>query len=107
MEVKKNKECKEAKLIIMKAVIISDLHFSFEYRAIPSCQANHKALDEIMCKSLTDPSKLDSSNDLYIKIIPNKEDRTLTIIDAGIGMTKADLVGKIAKSGNKAFMEGL
>jgi len=47
------------------------------------------ALDKIRYESLTDPTKLDSGKDLYIKIIPDKASNTLTIIDTGIGMTKA------------------
>ena len=38
------------------------------------------ALDKIRYESLTDPSKLDTGRDLYIKIIPNKDERTLTIL---------------------------
>uniref|UniRef100_A0A8C7MAA9 Heat shock protein 90, alpha (cytosolic), class B member 1 n=1 Tax=Oncorhynchus kisutch TaxID=8019 RepID=A0A8C7MAA9_ONCKI len=53
------------------------------------------ALDKIRYESLTDPTKLDNGKELKIDVIPNVEERTLTLIDTGIGMTKADLINNL------------
>ncbi|HLQ73517.1 MAG TPA: molecular chaperone HtpG [Bacillota bacterium] len=66
------------------------------------------AIDKIYYKALTDDSLTFNQADYYIKLIPNEADRTLTIVDTGIGMTEEELetnLGVIAKSGSLAFKE--
>eukprot|EP00771_Trimastix_marina_P003950 gnl/Trimastix_PCT/67.p1 GENE.gnl/Trimastix_PCT/67~~gnl/Trimastix_PCT/67.p1 ORF type:complete len:713 (+),score=371.95 gnl/Trimastix_PCT/67:72-2210(+) len=68
------------------------------------------ALDKIRFQSLTDRSVLDSKEQMEIKLIPDKANNTLTILDSGIGMTKTDLannLGTIARSGTRSFMEAI
>ena len=63
------------------------------------------AIDKLHFKSLTDNS---IKSDFSIKIEIDKENRKLTILDNGIGMTKEELetnLGTIAKSGSLDFKE--
>ena len=66
------------------------------------------AIDKLYYRSLTDKNVKVNKDDLYIRITPNKEARTLTIEDNGCGMNKEELeenLGTIAKSGSLAFKE--
>ena len=68
------------------------------------------ALDKLYYKSLTDTKIKIKKEDLEIRLIPDKENRTLTIKDNGIGMTKEELennLGTIAKSGSELFKENM
>ena len=65
------------------------------------------ALDKARYESLTDP---DSAREWRIRLTPDKNAKTLTISDNGIGMTEEEVVeniGTIAKSGTKAFLKML
>lgn len=64
------------------------------------------AIDKVYYKTLTDKDKSFNKDDYYIRIHPDKDNRTLTIEDTGIGMTAAELednLGTIAKSGSSDF----
>jgi len=64
------------------------------------------AIDKIYYKALTDDTLRFDKDNYFIKLIPDQENRTLKILDTGIGMSKEDLetnLGTIAKSGSLAF----
>jgi len=68
------------------------------------------ALDKLRFLALSQPEILDANKELDIRISFNKDLKTLTIRDSGVGMTRQDLInnlGTVAKSGTSNFIEKL
>ncbi len=66
------------------------------------------AADKLRFRALSNPDLYAGDGDLRVRISFDKEARTLTIDDNGIGMTRDEVIdhlGTIAKSGTKAFLE--
>merc|ERR1712005_31137 len=68
------------------------------------------ALEKARFHSVQDDSFLGDTKDLEVKIEHDADAKTISIIDTGIGMTKADLInnlGTVAKSGTTNFLEAM
>merc|ERR1712023_451447 len=68
------------------------------------------ALEKTRFHSVQDEAYLGETKDLEIKIEYDADAKTLSLIDTGIGMTKADLInnlGTVAKSGTTNFLEAM
>jgi molecular chaperone HtpG len=68
------------------------------------------AADKLRFRALSNASLYEGDGELRVRVSFDKENRTLTIADNGIGMTRDEVIdhlGTIAKSGTKAFLESM
>ncbi len=68
------------------------------------------ACDKLRFEALSDPSLFEGDSDLRIRVSFDKEARTLTVSDNGIGMSRQEVIdhiGTIAKSGTREFFQAL
>ncbi|WP_423731552.1 molecular chaperone HtpG [Hafnia paralvei] len=68
------------------------------------------AADKLRFRALSNPDLYEGDGNLHVRISADKENRTLTLSDNGIGMTRDEVIdnlGTIAKSGTKAFLESI
>lgn len=68
------------------------------------------AADKLRFRALSDAALYENNGELHVRISTDKEARTLTISDNGIGMTRNEVIdnlGTIAKSGTKSFLESI
>jgi len=91
-------------------IIINSLYSKKEIFLRELISNGSDALDKVRFMSLTDPATLGEGDTakLEMKLVADKEAKTLSLIDRGCGMSKEDLInqlGTVAQSGTSSFIE--
>jgi len=91
-------------------IIINSLYTNKEVFLRELVSNSADALEKARFHSVSDPAYLGETKDLEIKLEFDEDAKTLSLIDTGVGMTKADLInnlGTVAKSGTTNFLEAM
>ena len=68
------------------------------------------AADQLRFRALSNPDLYEGDGELRVRVSFDKDKRTLTIADNGVGMNRDDVIdhlGTIARSGTKSFLESM
>merc|ERR1712057_98581 len=91
-------------------IIINSLYTNKEVFLRELISNSADALEKARFHSVQDESYLGDTKDLEVKLEFDSDAKTISIIDTGIGMSKADLInnlGTVAKSGTTNFLEAM
>ncbi|KAL3805432.1 hypothetical protein ACHAW5_009438 [Stephanodiscus triporus] len=100
----------EAEVSKMLDIVINSLYTNKDIFLRELISNASDALDKIRFLSVTKPELLGETKELEIKVEYDPDNKTLTIRDTGIGMTKDDLIknlGTVARSGTTNFIKAL
>ena len=109
MEKKETRQFKTEVQQLMN-LIVNSLYSHSEIFLRELISNSSDALDKLRFKAQTDPDILGDDSDLHIRLAADKDKRTLTISDNGIGMTYDEVnenIGTIAQSGTAAFVAAM
>lgn len=100
----------EAEVSQVLRLVINSLYSNKEIFVRELISNASDAIDKLRFESITKPELLGDDPEFRIRVIPNAQDKTLTIEDNGVGMSREELItnlGTIAHSGSRQFIEGL